>query len=103
MIKEGFVSLFTENEKLIINKKYSNHIELRIIIEGWEKSYGENMTKYIVQIAPLVTDEKELMAKRKPIKTPCVKKIPEKQPEKFVRPKAVYDNNKSLYGIDYGE
>lgn len=86
--------------KLIIGSEekhsifYTSREDRASIIARWKKSYGDSFFLYDVQIAP-----KETFVIKK-IKTPNEKRLKfmqEESRQRYIRPPAVYDNQKSLY------
>lgn len=67
---------------------YFSREERRIIIERWRHLYKDEFWRFHLHILPVVIDEQEKRQQGRPKK---------EAPRPFVRPPAVYDNNRSLY------
>jgi hypothetical protein len=94
MIGQGTICLYTIEGFLLRKRKYDGEKQLKSIINGWELVYRESLERYYIQASPIITD-KETLSTRKPMaahKTHIKQGKINKQPEKFERPKAVYNN-----------
>lgn len=101
----GMVYLYRiENDALLANEWYYSKQRRQLIVDRWMKKFEKVIKDCYIAIRPRTKEDDiyDIECRHVPLK---------KQPslqvyvdgEKMDRPKAKYDNNKSLYGINYDD
>jgi hypothetical protein len=90
----GKVSLYTRDNRLLKTREYFTANGRRTILNDWKELLEDKNSGCYYHIAPLIL-EREAKFHRVAENRMFKNKKEEKKP--FIRPKAIYSNNKSLY------
>lgn len=89
----GEIKLY--NGKILLHSfKYFSREERKLIIERWKQAYPHILHAFDIHICPNV------ILGRPREKVTRLETLQEKSKERYERPPARYDNNKSLYNYD---
>lgn len=96
-MRSGVIRLYSLKEDNVLHQLvYSSPYHRSVIIEDWKKRYGPGYDKCYIQIIPTFDATK---ITKNGLNSTNLKKRYKIQEDKFVRPKAIYTNTKSPYGI----
>lgn len=112
----GIIKLFS-NKRMINRSVYFNREDRDLILDKWRKWYGVKFKKCRIQIDPNLSLEKEKIpfdlqeffsvqkeiSELKLANEEKEKLKPQKKPTpkpEYKRPPAIYDNQKSIYGVE---
>ena len=91
----GKVSLYTRDNRLLKTREYFTANGRRTILNDWKELLEDKNSGCYYHIAPLILEREAKSHRIAENRIKKKKKEEEKKP--FIRPKAIYSNNKSLY------